>query len=427
MPKIAKELGPLAVGRLKGNRAHPVGGVPGLYLKIFGASRSWVLRIVVGNRRSAIGLGPYPAVSLAQARQKAQALREDVAKGIDPLRQKAAAKAALKAQQASSVTFEQAARDFIRHHESSWSNAKHAAQWLSSLETWAFPHIGSTYLQDITTAHILQVLKQTVDEDGTFWSARAETASRVRQRIEKIISAADVNAGLDRLNPARWEVISRTLPKVSKVKRVEHHPALPWQRIPEFMSALSKREGQAAKALAWTVLTAARSGETRGMTWAELDLDAKVWVVPASRMKADREHRVPLTDAAISLLGEVGAPEDLVFSAKKGSTLSDMTLSAVIKRMHQDAQAEGSLGWTDPNLGHKVATVHGMRSSLRDWAGDTTNHPREVVEAALSHKLGDAAELAYARSDLYMKRCRLMSDWADYCLGGSLVDGHAER
>lgn len=414
MPKIAKELGPLAVGRLKGDRAHPVGGVPGLYLKIDGRSRSWVLRIVVGNRRPSMGLGPYPAVSLAQARLKAQTLREEVAKGNDPLRQKAAAKAALKAEQANSITFEQAARDFIKHHESSWSNAKHAAQWLSSLETWAFPHIGSLYLKDITTAHILQVLKQTVDEDDTFWSARAETANRVRQRIEKIISAADVSAGQDRLNPARWAVISRTLPKVSKVKRVEHHPALPWRRIPEFLTELSKRQGQAAKALAWTILTAARSGETRGMTWAELDLDAKVWIVPASRMKADREHRVPLTDAAISLLGERGAPEDVVFTAKNGASLSDMTLSAAIKRMHQDAVAAGLIGWTDPNLSHKVATVHGMRSSFRDWAGETTGHSREVVEAALAHKLGDAAEQAYARSDLFAKRIALMSDWSDF-------------
>ncbi len=418
MPKIAKELGPLAVSRLQGDRAHPVGGVPGLYLKIDGASRSWVLRAVVGNRRSSMGLGSYPAVSLALARQKAQGLREEISRGIDPLRQKAATKAALKAAQASSITFEKAARDFIKHHETSWSNTKHAAQWQSSLETWAFPILGNLFLHDITTAHVLQVLKQPVGEKNIFWSARAETASRVRQRIEKIISAADIGAGLDRLNPARLEVINRNLPKSSKVKRVKHHPALPWQRLPEFITALSNREGHASKALIWTILTAARSGETRGMTWSELDLDAKVWIVPATRMKADREHRVPLTEAAIALLNDKGEPDELVFSGNQGAALSDMTLSALIKRMHEVAIREGSTGWIDPHLGHKVATVHGMRSSFRDWAGEVTGHPREVVEAALSHKLGDAAELAYARSDLYEKRRMLMADWAAYCMGG---------
>ncbi len=201
MPKIAKELGPLAVSRLTGDWAHPVGGVTGLYLKIDGGSRSWVLRIKVGDRRPALGLGSYPTVSLAQAREKARALREEIAKGVDPIRQKAATKAALKAAQATAITFERAAREFISSHESSWSNAKHAAQWLSSLETWVFPRLGQLLLEDITTAHVIDVLKQPVGEEGIFWSARAETASRVRQRVEKVIAAADVSAGLQRLKP----------------------------------------------------------------------------------------------------------------------------------------------------------------------------------------------------------------------------------
>ena len=418
MPKIATPLGPLAVSRLKEEGGHPVGGVSGLYMKIDGGSRSWVLRVVVGSRRRHIGLGPYPAVSLAQAREKAQKLRDQISEGNDPLRLKAAAKAALKAAQASAITFEQAARDYIRHHESSWSNAKHAGQWTSTLEKWVFPNIGRLLLEDITTSHVLEVLRQQVGENGIFWSVHPETASRVRQRVEKIISAAYVTTGIDRLNPARWDVISRTLPKTSKVKRVEHHPALPWQRIPAFISSLCAREGVAARALAWTILTAARSGETRGMTWSELDLNAKVWSVPASRMKAEREHRVPLSDEAISQLGVKGKPDELVFKGTKGGALSDMTLSSVIKRMHEDAVKRGEESWTDPQLGNKIATVHGMRSSFRDWAGEATGHPREVVEAALAHKLGDAAEQAYARSDLFSKRRTLMLDWANFIAVG---------
>lgn len=417
MPKIAKELGPLAVSRLKEQGAHPVGGVAGLYLKIDGGSRSWVLRIVVGHHRRHSGLGPYPAVSLAEARKKAQEIRELVSKGVDPTRQKAAAKAALKAAQSSAITFEQATREYISHHESSWTNAKHASQWLSSLQTWAFPLIGELFLEDLTTSHVLDVLKQPVGDEGALWSVRAETASRVRQRIEKIISAADASAGLDRLNPARMEVVARSLPKVSKVKRVKHHPSLPWQRIPEFMAALSLREGQAAQALAWTLYTAARSGETREMTWSELNLETKIWTVPGSRMKSGREHRVPLTDAAIALLPAKGGAEELVFKGMKGTSFSDMSLSAVIKRMHEDSIKQGGAGWTDPQLNNRIATVHGMRSSFRVWAGDETGHPREVIEAAMAHKVGDAAEQAYARSDLFNKRRQLMLDWTTYCLG----------
>lgn len=412
MPKIAQALGPLAVSRLKDQGAHAVGGVTGLYLKIDGASRSWVLRVVVGHRRHHMGLGAFPGVSLAQARQKAQELRESIQKGTDPLREKAAARAVLQAAQSSAITFEQAALNYIRDHESSWSNAKHAAQWLSTLKTWAFPFLGKLHLEDLTTGHILEVLRQQVGDEGTLWTARAETASRVRQRIEKVIAASDAALGKDRLNPARWEVLGATLPKVSKVKRVKHHPALPWQRLPQFMKLLSAREGVAARALAWTILTAARSGETRGMTWAELDLQAMLWTVPADRMKAGREHRIPLTAAAVALLGEPGKRDELVFSASKGAALSDMTLSAVIKRMHVEAVLAKVEGWTDPGIGHKVVTVHGMRSSFRDWAGESTNHPREVVEAALAHKLGDAAEQAYARSDLFVKRNHLMADWS---------------
>lgn len=400
MPKLAKELGALAVGRLSGDGWHAVGGVAGLGLKIDGASRAWVLRIVVGSHRRHLGLGAYPGVSLADARKKAQELRDAVRQGVDPARTKAAARAALKATQASAVTFEKAARSYIEANEAGWKSSKHGAQWLSTLETWAFPKIGGLLVEDIQTAHVLEVLRQPVERDGPLWTARAETASRVRQRIEKVISAADAAAGRERLNPARWEVIGKTLPRPSKVKRVEHHAAMPWREVPKFMAELREREGNAARALAWTILTAARSGETRGATWAEIDLEAKVWTIPAARMKAGRPHRVPLTAAALALLGEPGEPDALLFPGTKGE-MSDMTLGAVLKRM-----------------GHADVTVHGFRSSFRDWAGEGTGHPREVIEGALAHQLGDAAERAYARSDLFNKRRVLMEDWASYCACG---------
>lgn len=427
MPKIAKVLGPLAVSRLSGNRAHPVGGVAGLMLKIDGASRSWVLRVTVGGHRRSMGLGPYPAVNLAQAREKAQSLREEVVQGNDPLRKKAAAKVALKLAQASAITFEQAARDYISHHESSWTNAKHAGQWLSSLEKWAFPRIGSLQLADITSAHVLDVLRQQVDEKGIFWNVRTETATRVRQRIEKIINAADVNAGLDRLNPARLQVIGQTLPQIPKARRVKHYPSLPWQRIPDFFMQLVLREGTSAKAVAWTIFTGARSNETRGMTWAELDLDKKVWTVPAKRMKGGREHRVPLTDTAISFLGEAGKPAEFVFPGANGGRLSDMSLSAVIKRMHQESIENAGPGWTDPKMNNRVATVHGMRSSFRSWGMDESVYPRELLEMALSHKVGDATEQAYARNDQFDKRRSLMVDWHSYFCTSSTTDASHSR
>lgn len=400
MPKIAQELSALQVKRLKKPGLHFVGGVPGLVLQVTATSRSWLLRVAVGGKRQEIGLGGFTTTNgVAEARRKAMELREKIKAGVDPVREREIAQAALKAARLTGITFKQAAVSYIADQEAAWSNSKHAGQWTSTLSTYAFPVIGSIQVADITTAHVLEVLKK-----DNFWTSKPETASRVRQRIEKVIAAADAAAGRERLNPARWEVIGKTLPAKAKVAKVEHHAALPWQEIPDFMSRLREQAGNGARALELAILTAARSGEIRGLSWGEVDLEQKLWTIPASRMKAKREHRIPLSTAAVTLLQSMlpsdgkTAPERLVFpGAKKDTQLSDMTLAAVLRRMKVEV------------------TTHGFRSSFRDWAGEATHHPREVIEHALAHQLKDASEAAYARGDLLAKRRVLMGDWATWC------------
>lgn len=396
MPKIAKELNALEL-RALGQGNHIVGGVPGLLLAVRGPSRVYVLRATVAGKRRSIGVGPASVLTLGQARDRARALRLQILDGGDPVEERRKARAEKLVAKFKATTFAQAARDYIAANKAGWRNDKHAGQWVATLEAWAFPRIGKLAVADLTTAHVLDVLQQPVGDEGPFWTARAETASRVRQRIEKIIGAADAAAGRERLNPARMEVVGQVLPRSVKVKKVEHHAAMPYAEVPEFMARLVDREGMAAKALQWLILTAARSGEVRGATWAEIDLKKRTWRIPGSRMKSGRNHVVPLTDAAIACLPPAGSPSDIVFPGNKGKPMSDATMAAVLKRM-------GVVG----------ATVHGLRSSFRDWAGESTHHPREVIEAALAHQLGDKAELAYARSDLRAKREALARDWAAF-------------
>lgn len=355
-----------------------------LYVKPTGA-RSWVLRYQVQGRRRDLGLGPYPDVSLAMARDRAAEARRLIAEGEDPIAKK---------QQAKPKTFREAALELIESKRPGWKNAKHAAQWTATLESYVFPKIGAVQVAKIETADVTSTLTP-------IWAAKPETANRVRQRIEAVIDYASALGIRTGDNPARWRGhLDHLLPKPKKVRAVVHHPALPHAQIADFMTDLGKREGVAARALAFTILTAARSGETRGMTWGEVDLDAKVWTIPAGRMKAAKEHRVPLTDAALALLGQrtEGTYDDtLVFGseAKPGKPISDMSMTAVLRRMER----------TD-------ITVHGFRSTFRDWAGETTGFPREVIEAALAHGIKDKAEAAYARSDLFDKRRKLMEAWA---------------
>jgi len=345
-------------------------------------ARSWVLRYQVQGRRHDLGLGAYPDVTLAMARQKATDARRLILDGGDPI---------AKRRQAQPKTFKDAALELIESKRSGWKNAKHAAQWTSTLEAYVFPTLGPMQVTKITTADVVGALKP-------IWSLKPETANRVRQRIEAVLDYASALGIREGDNPARWRGhLDNLLPKPTKVRAVQHHPALPHTDISDFMDALSTRKGVSARALTFTILTAARSGETRGMTWAEVDLDNGVWTIPAQRMKAAKEHRVPLTLAAIAQLGERGAETDLVFGSetKAGKPISDMSMTALLRRMEYD------------NI-----TVHGFRSTFRDWAGETTSFPREVIEAALAHGIKDKAEAAYARSDLFDKRRDLMEAWS---------------
>jgi integrase len=410
MPRTAKELSALEVSRLKRAGYHFAGGVPGLILQVTeGGGRTWILRAMVGGKRRDIGLGGYPSVTLAGAKEAARAAREKIRNGIDPVEERLAARSALMAARASSITFEDAAKKYIAAKEAGWKNAKHAAQWTATLEKYVYPSIGKIQVSAIETSHIVGILEP-------IWTTKAETAGRLRGRIEAVLDWAKARGYRKGENPAQWKGhLSVILPAASKVKRVKHHSALDYRRTGAFLAALKSVDGIGARALEFAILTAARSGEVRGARWSEIDEPAKVWIVPAERMKADKEHRVPLSDAAIALLTAMPRLHcsEYIFPSAKGEVLSDMTLTAVIRRMHQSQVDEGEPGWCD-NSG-KIITAHGFRSTFRDWAGETTGHPREVIEHALAHQLADKAEASYARGTLFDKRRRLMRDWAEFC------------
>lgn len=397
MPKIARELTALEVGRLKEPGMHAVGVVPGLHLQVTDSgAATWVLRVLVGGKRREIGLGGYPGVSLAQAREKARADRDAIKEGRDPAAERAAARSALRAQHAVDTTFDECARKFIESKAAEWKNPKHRAQWAATLETYAGPTIGKLNVRDVTLAHVVKIL-----ETDNLWTTKTETASRLRGRIEAVLDWATVRGYRSGDNPARWKgFLDKLLPAPGKTKNIEHHAALSYAEIGAFITDLRTRAGIAARALEFAILTAARSGEVRGACWDEIDLENARWTVPAARMKAGKEHVIPLSAQAAALLKALPANPDnpLVFPAPRGGVLSDMTLGAVLKRM-----------------GRADLTAHGFRSTFRDWAGETTAYPREVIEHALAHQLKDKAEAAYARGSLLVKRGRLMADWATYC------------
>ncbi len=396
----------MAVSKLREVGMHAVGGAAGLHLAVGASgSKSWIARISVNGKRRDVGLGAYPDVGLADARERTRELRRQVSAGVDPVATRKARAAASAAEAAAAVTFDEAAKSFIKSHVDSWANAKHAQQWESTLATYASPVIGKLSVADIRTVHIVEVLKP-------IWTTKTETAKRVRGRIEQVISAADALADRERLNPARWVgALDKVFPKPSKVATVKHHEAVPWRDMPKFMVNLRLRPGIAARALEFAILTAARSGEVRGMTWEEVDLEQRLWVVPAARMKMKREHRVPLSSAAVALLqGLPGEKEKYVFpSPFKGIQLSDMTLAAVMRRMKL------------------TAVPHGFRSSFRDWAAEATAHPHAAAELALAHAVGNAVEAAYRRGDMIDKRRQMMEDWAAYCLSGGGQDETAAK
>ncbi|WP_084592457.1 tyrosine-type recombinase/integrase [Pseudohaliea rubra] len=402
MPKVAKELKALEVSRLNEPGMHAVGGVAGLHLNVApSGARSWILRVMVGAKRREVGLGGYPTVTLATAREAARAMRQQIAEGEDPVLVKTLARQRLIDQQNRSITFEEAARRFLAAKQGEWRNAKHAAQWGSTLKTYAHPILGKKHVSTIELTDVLQVLEP-------IWQEKNETASRLRGRIESVLDWAKVHGYAEGENAARWKGnLDKVLPRPSKVKRVKHHEALPYAQIGDFLSKLAKRSGSAAAALEFLILTAARSGEVRRMTWGELASDDNLWIVPSERMKAGKEHRVPLSEGVLAVLErqrkltDSDDPAALVFpspNAKKH--LSDVAFKQLLKR-----------------LGYGHVTAHGFRSTFRDWAGEQTQHPREVMEHALAHQLKDKAEAAYARGTLLQKRRKLMNDWAAYCSG----------
>jgi integrase len=394
MARKAKSLDALTVSRLKAPGLHAVGGIDGLYLQVSASgSRSWILRYSIAGKRRDMGLGSFPEVSLAEAREQAQKARSRVREGTDPILERKRLKSALIAEYASSTTFKEAAQSYITAHESAWKNSKHAAQWTSTLETYAYPVIGDVWVKDITVAHVMKILEP-------IWTTKNETAMRLRGRIESVLDAAKVRGQREGENPARWKGhLENLLANISRKARTKHHPALPYEQIPAFMSELRAMEGVSARALEFLIFTVARSGEVRGAAPTELNMKKAEWVIPAERMKAKKEHHVPLSSHAVALVEKQTTDKEgkYLFPGRNGM-LSDMSLTAVLRRM-----------------GYKDLTVHGFRSTFRDWAAERTSYAREVCEHALAHQLKDKAEAAYQRGTLFEKRRNLMNDWAKYC------------
>ena len=375
--------------------------VPGLYsdggnlnFKIAdGGSRSWVFRFAKNGRTRDAGLGPYPEVSLADARIKAFEWRKLLVAGIDPLDQRNAARASDLVAASKSITFDDCLAGYVAAHESAWRSVKHAKQWRASLTAYASPVFGKLPVSAIDTGMVMRVLEP-------IWASRSTTASRVRGRVENVLDWAKVRGYRRDENPARWKGhLDHLLPSKSKVRAIEHHAAMPYAEIGGFLGQLREKPNISARALEFLVLTGARSGEVIGATWDEIDFAAKVWVVPASRMKAKREHRVPLTSAALAVLKAMEAirQSDYVFPGIAGGQLGINSLHLLLS-----TTGEG-------------VSVHGFRSTFRDWASERTNFPREVAEMALAHAIPNAVEAAYRRGDLFEKRRKLMDAWAAYC------------
>ncbi|MDN7805415.1 tyrosine-type recombinase/integrase [Burkholderia gladioli] len=389
------KLSAIGVGKEDRRGYHGDGG--GLWLQVSqSGTKSWIFRYARHGKTRNLGLGPYPDVTLKAARDKATELRAALARGEDPMAERAAAKA----QAASRMTFDQCSAAYIAAHRGGWKNPKHAEQWTNTLATYASPVIGSLDVAHVATQHVVRIL-----ERDDLWLKKNETASRVRGRIERVLAWATTRHLRTGDNPARWRHhLDTLLPPPGKVQKEKHHEAMPYRAIAAFIQELRQQPGVAARALEFTILAAARTGETIGMQWDEADLAQNIWTVPAGRMKASKEHAIPLSARAVELLKEMQAARDadddceFVFPGWTGDKgLSNMAMLKLLK-----------------DMGHTGLTVHGFRSTFRDWAGEQTHHAREVIEHALAHQLKDKAEAAYQRGTLFDKRRALMDGWATY-------------
>jgi integrase len=379
---------------------YPDGG--GLYLQVTSAgSRSWVYRYASLSKKHKtryMGLGPLHTIGLADARKKATAARQLRHDGIDPIDARTAVLAHARIEAAKSITFRDAAEQYVEAHKAGWRSVKHLRQWSGSIETYVHPVFGSLPVQAVNVGLVLKVLQP-------IWNTKTETASRIRGRIESVLDWATARGYRDGENPARWRGhLENLLARPSKVRRVNHFPALPYDEIGAFMASLRGRAGNAAQALELLILTACRSGEVLGARWDEFDMQEAAWALPASRVKSDKEHRIPLSSPALAVIksmreGRTTEDDDaLVFPGRRGRPLSHMAMLSLLKRMGRDD-----------------LTAHGFRSTFRDWAAERTNYPRDVAEMALGHAVGDKVEAAYRRGDLFEKRRRLMNEWARFC------------
>jgi integrase len=368
----------------------------GLHLQVRHAgNKSWLLRYERDGRERWLGLGPVHVVTLKQARERARAAKLLLLDGIDPIDHRRTERAKRLAAKAATITFREAAQRYYEQHERGWRNAKHRQQVFNTLRDYAFPVLGNMAVGEIDAQAVLRAI-------DPIWLSKTETASRVRGRIESVLDWATVRGYRTGDNPARWKgFLSEALPGRGQVAKVEHHPALPYRQVPAFMAALRAREGMAARALEFAILTAGRTNEIIGARWDEIDPVGKTWTVPAGRMKGHRKHRVPLSARAVELLDALPTEDRKGFifvGPRAGSGLSNMSMTAVLRRM-----------------GYGHVTVHGFRSAFRDWCAEDTNFPREIAEFALAHVLGDKSEAAYWRADVLRKRKQLAEAWATFC------------
>jgi integrase len=368
----------------------------GLYLQVSGSgAKSWVFRYRIGGKLHEMGLGPLHTVGLAEARTRARQCREHRLDGLDPLTVRKAARLQARLDAAKTMTFAACAERYIATHKAGWRNDKHRDQWSNTLSTYVDPVFGALPVQAVDTTLVMRAIEP-------IWTEKPETASRVRGRIESILDWATARGYRQGENPARWRGhLDKLLPKKTKVRRVEHHAALPYREIGAFIAELRRQEGLAASALQLAILTALRTKEVLGAPWSEINVADRLWTIPAERMKAEKEHRVPLSAPAIAILEDMAQLRDGEFvfpGANRGSPLSNMAMLMLLRRM-----------------GRSDLTVHGFRSTFRDWAAEETHFPAEVVEMALAHRVSGKVEAAYRRGDLFQKRRQLMDDWSKFC------------